>query len=182
MAPEPIQQWSVDNVCTWLTAIGLGSKAEAFKDNGVDGSLLCTLSTNDLTSDLSLSGIQAKKVLLEIEFAQGLGSGGGADPVELEALQSQLAEKDAKIAELEKELAALKNPAPQHHAAPPPPPRREHNVVKGAAGECRVCSCFFSRTAVRFFCFLCQHSLTTTFYSNPTGGAAKGAVTGAVGE
>jgi len=161
MAPQPVNQWSVNNVATWLCAIGLGSKADAFKDNAVDGSLLCTLSAEDLTNDLGLSGIQSKKVLMELDFAQSLTSGGGgaADPAEIEALQQELAEKNAKIAELEEELAALKPtpapaPAPVHHApapAPvyhaPPPPRREHHVVKGAAG-----------------------------------GAAKGAVTGAVGE
>lgn len=162
MAPEPVNQWSVDDVATWLCAIGLGSKVEAFKENAVDGGLLCTLSKEDLQNDLELSGIQAKKVLMELDFANSLtsGGGGGADPAEIEALQAQLKEKDAKIAQLEQEIAALKPapppepvksvpapaPAPTYHA-PAPAPRRGRPVVKGAAG-----------------------------------GAAKGAATGAVGE
>lgn len=181
MAPEPIQQWSVDNVCTWLTAIGLGSKAEAFQENGVDGNLLCSLTKDDLTNDLSLSGLQAKKVLLEIEFAQGLtsGGGGGADPAELEALQSQLAEKDTKIAQLEQELAALKQPeppvvhatpAPAPRPAPPPQYRHEPRVIKGAAGKCDVCISF--RWPVSSRCFFLVIN-TLQLHSNHIGGAAR---------
>lgn len=161
MAPEPLQQWSSDDVVTWLCAIGLGSKADAFKDNAVDGSLLSSLTKEDLTSDLGLSGLQAKKVLLEMDFINGLTSGeggGGADPEEMNRLQEELQAKDATIAQLRAELDALTvksvpapAPAPVHYApapaprAAPPPYRNEHHVVKGAAG-----------------------------------GAAKGAVTGAV--
>lgn len=142
MAPEPVNQWSVDDVATWLCAIGLGAKVEPFKENAVDGALLATLSKEDLQNDLELSGIQAKKVLLELEFIDGLTSGGGggeADPEEIQKLQAELAEKDETIAQLEKEIAALKPapppepvksapppaPAPSYHTAPPP--RREHH-------------------------------------------------------
>ena len=163
MAPKPVSQWSVDNVCTWLSAIGLGSKAAPFKDNAVDGSLLSTLSAEDLSADLGLSNIQAKKVLHELEFVASLSSGGGGGggdyyDEQIQQLQEELAAKDATIRQLQEELAAFKAPvqkaapaASTHHATthhqPPPPPRNEHHVIKGAAG-----------------------------------GAAKGAVTGAVGE
>lgn len=153
MAPEPVNQWSVDDVATWLCAIGLGSKVDPFKENAVDGALLETLSQEDLQNDLGLSGIQTKKVLLELEFAQGLtsGGGGGGDSEEVAQLQEllkesqeQVKEKDAKIAQLEQEIAALKPaPAPAPAPAPPPqsyqkttyyapPPRNEHHGEKWA--------------------------------------------------
>lgn len=150
-------------VCHWVR-----KQSRTLQGNAVDGGLLETLSANDLTSDLGLSGLQAKKVLLELDFAQSLTSGGGGgreDVAQVQELQAALAEKDKqiaqqseRIAQLEQEVAALKPPEPVVYATPAParapqptyynpPPRREAHVLKGAAG-----------------------------------GAARGAVTGAVGE
>lgn len=142
MAPEPLDQWSVDDVATWLCAIGLGAHVSPFKENSVDGALLATLSKEDLQNDLGLSGIQAKKVLVELDFINGLtsGDGRGVDPAKVQSLKAQMAEKDdriaqqdSRIAQLEQEIAALKAPprapAPTHHAAPPPP--RQHHEAYG---------------------------------------------------
>jgi SAM domain (Sterile alpha motif) len=62
-----VTEFDLDDVCTFLTAIGLGDKAEPFRENCVDGSLLCTLTAEDLTSDLGLTGLQAKKLLRSID-------------------------------------------------------------------------------------------------------------------
>lgn len=80
MPIKPVDQWSVDDVCTWLSAIGMGTQAKAFHDNGVDGSLLTSMSSDDMTNDLGLDSFQAEKVLHEIDFANQLStsSGGGA--------------------------------------------------------------------------------------------------------
>lgn len=78
--PFAVNQWSVDDVCTWLTAIGMGQKAQPFQTNGVDGGLLTDMSANDLTNDLGLDSFEAKKVLRELDFAKGLSSGGDGAP------------------------------------------------------------------------------------------------------
>jgi hypothetical protein len=158
MAPKPLEQWSADNVVTWICAIGLGEHADEFKENAVDGNLLASLSKEDLSGDLGLSPLQAKKVLLEMDFVRQLtsGGGGGADPEEIKRLEQELQAKNAEIADLKAMLQAMQPtpaerapaPAPAPKAAPPPPSHRnEHYVVRGAAG-----------------------------------GAAKGAVAGAVGK
>ena len=143
MAPEPLKQWSTDDVITWLCAIGLGDKADAFKENAVDGNLLSSLSKEDLTGDLGLSSLQAKKVLLEMDFINGLtsgGGGGGADPEEIQRLQQELQEKDAKIADLEAMLQAMKptscsRPGSQvSTTATANTISPQHHVARGAAG------------------------------------------------
>jgi hypothetical protein len=75
--------------------------------------------------------------------------------------EEQIEEKDAKIAKLERELAALRPPPPTPAPAPAPapapkaapPPKNQHEVAKGAAtgaatgavkgaiGKCFACIC-----------------------------------------
>ena len=166
MPAKPVASWSDDEVAIWLHCIGLGDKVDPFKVNAVDGSLLLTLEKEDLTGDLGLTGLQAKKVLQELEFTKSLSGGGGVGELseDMEKLQlnnkkleEQIAAKDAKIAQLERELAALKGPAhapaPAYYAPAPAPPRhapppkgapvvREaakgtaQGAVKGAIGKC----------------------------------------------
>ena len=57
-----IKDFDNQEVCIWLNAIGLGSKVGPFRDNAVDGDLLCSLSQEDLTNDLGLSGLQVRMI------------------------------------------------------------------------------------------------------------------------
>ena len=59
---KPIKQFDTEEVCIWLTALGLGSSIDKFKSEGVDGGLLCDLSADDLTGDLGLSGLQVSNL------------------------------------------------------------------------------------------------------------------------
>ena len=137
MHPKPVAQWSVDDVAVWLTAIGLGGAADMFTENAVDGSFLLTLSKDDLTDDLGLTNLQAKKELDELDLALSFSSDSEDDTSELEDeihklkanyanLQAQLAEKDAEIAELQKKLESP--PPPQPQAAPALERRAYHGL------------------------------------------------------
>jgi hypothetical protein len=148
MGIKPVASWSDDEVATWLHCIDLDDKIDAFKANAVDGGLLLTLDKEDLTGDLGLSGLQAKRLQQALEFTKSLPEGGGGGDLSEEmqqlqidnkGLEEQIKEKDAKIQKLEKELAALK-PPPQAPAPAPapapkaaPPPKQGAPVVKGAA-------------------------------------------------
>ena len=57
-----IKDFDNAEVCIWLNAIGLGSKIGLFRENTVDGDLLCSLSQEDLTGDLGLSGLQVSEI------------------------------------------------------------------------------------------------------------------------
>ena len=154
MAVKAPEDYTVTEVCVWLNAIGLGSKIESFKENDVDGRLLVGLTKDDLTGDLGLSSLQAKKVLAELEFANSIASGsgggdGGALQAENEALKAEIQKLKAEVADQKAIIDALSGPppdpapkrAPDPKPAPapapkPPPPRRhnEHEVLRGAAG------------------------------------------------
>lgn len=98
-AIRSIDSFDVEEVAIWLQCIGLGSYAGDFRANGVDGGLLLDLSLSDLTTDLGLSSLQAKKVLRQIDFTKSLSS--SAD-------SARVAELEKKVADLEAENQALK--------------------------------------------------------------------------
>ena len=54
--------WSVDDVCRYIIHLELGHVIEAFRENGVDGRMLASLSEADLISELGLKPLQARKV------------------------------------------------------------------------------------------------------------------------
>ena len=54
--------WTVDDVIAYLGSLGLSHVSEPFRANGVDGALLETLSEADLTQELGLTKLQARKV------------------------------------------------------------------------------------------------------------------------
>ena len=117
--PKHPQNFSSDEVGMWLVAIGLGSKAETFKEAGVDGSMLVILGSDDF-GELGLSSLQGKKLLTCLEtskaMAEGGGGGGGPDP----ALAKRMQELQDENMALRQQLAAYQQPA----AAPAPPPAR----------------------------------------------------------
>ena len=87
----------------------------------VDGNLFASLSKEDVTHDLGLSSLQAKKVLLEMEIAHELTSdtGGGrvgADPEAIKRLEEELQAKNTEIADLK---AMLQSMQPTEHAPAP---------------------------------------------------------------
>jgi hypothetical protein len=55
---KPINEYTVEEVATWVECIGL--KSGPFKDNAVDGDMLCNLTPEDLTGDLGLSGLESE--------------------------------------------------------------------------------------------------------------------------
>ena len=64
--PEPKRMlclaWTVDDVCRYIIHLELGHVIEAFRENGVDGRMLASLSEADLISELGLKPLQARKV------------------------------------------------------------------------------------------------------------------------
>lgn len=113
-----VETWDLDEVCIWLKCIGLGEKTEPFRENTVDGESLLSLAQEDLTSELGLSNLQAKKVLrnlketseilaLQDKEAPGGGDDGSATTLELQQMKDKLEAKEASLAELKEKIAAL---------------------------------------------------------------------------
>ena len=136
------KEYSIDEVCLWVFALGLGDKADAFREAAVDGDILINLDGEDF-KELGLSSLQAKKVMqgIEISTSQAEQDGGGVE-------SERNKELEAEIVTLRAQLDEYKNAAPAHvpqqTAAPPPkpgtppvrapPPPNEHHVLRGAAG------------------------------------------------
>lgn len=134
---KAIQEFTVEEVCMWLVAIGLGSKQDPFKDNAVDGKLLVELSDDDMKNDLSLSNLQVKKVRTSIEFCKDLQTtDGGSSSNEVVKLQQELEACQKENEALKREIQNLKNPtptpAPVPQQAPAPAPKKPagHPVIK----------------------------------------------------
>jgi len=102
--PKAPKEYDVDEVCLFLNAIGLGAKAQGFRDSAVDGDVLVTLSQDDLKSELGLNAIQARKVAQKLKFAEDLAATGGAS----EGAKKQLEELKKENAKLKAELDELK--------------------------------------------------------------------------
>merc|ERR1712238_576186 len=73
-------------VTTFLHSIGFGHKAEVFEENAVDGSMLDSLTPEDMKEELKFSKIQARKISQAYEkllngcrpsTSTGTGGGGG---------------------------------------------------------------------------------------------------------
>ena len=105
------KNYSTDEVCVWLNAIGLGDYTEPFRDSAIDGGFLVTLGVDDL-KELGLTGIQSKKLLHSLEIACSFADAGG-----LERIQ----ELEAENAALRAQLAEMGGP-PKVVAAPAPAP------------------------------------------------------------
>ena len=60
---EEAESWSVADVVSFLHHLSLSYLAPKFEENGVDGQMLCELSLGDLTDNLGLEPLQARKVM-----------------------------------------------------------------------------------------------------------------------
>jgi cell division protein FtsB len=162
MPSKSPSQYTQEEVSVWLNSVGLGSKVDVFKENGIDGQMLVTLTEADAMGYLGLSPLQARKFALSLDFAKSLadGNGGGGNPQLVEALQrenAQLREEVANLKAINKELqdqlmppapapapppqqysAPAPAPPPQHHYAPAPAPRPIAPVLVGAGGGALV--------------------------------------------
>ena len=54
-----IKEYNVEEIGFWVESIGLDSAS--FKENAVDGDMLCSLTKEDLTGDLGLSSLQGEE-------------------------------------------------------------------------------------------------------------------------
>jgi hypothetical protein len=144
-------EYTIDEVCIFLNAVGLGSKIGDFKENAIDGGMLVSLTDEDLASDLGLSNLQTRKLRQKLDLATEMAEGGGGDP-EAAGIIAFLEEENAKLEKQVKELqdvvralsgpqtapAPAPAPKPAPAPAPPPPKKKEHHVVKeGAKGAAR---------------------------------------------
>jgi SAM domain (Sterile alpha motif) len=132
-----------------LNSIGFGSKIDIFTENAIDGSMLVTLTENDLKNDIGLSNLQARKFMLSLDFAKSLADSGGGGGAELAALREENAKLKAQIEQLKMinkdlhEKLAGSAPPPQQRAPAPAPPHAPApaphksgggEVIKGAGG------------------------------------------------
>lgn len=109
MGLKDFEQFSAEEIGLWLTAQGLGDKAAKFVEEGVDGDLLCSLTIDDLKNDLDLSGLQAKKVLKNIEFSKNLKTAGESegDAEEAEKLKHEIELLNGDKAAVDEQVDAL---------------------------------------------------------------------------
>ena len=57
------ESWSVEEVVSFLHQICLGHLAPTFQENGIDGQMLCELTSEELVENLGLKPLQARKVM-----------------------------------------------------------------------------------------------------------------------
>jgi hypothetical protein len=146
MAGKHPKEYSIDEVCLWVFALGLGDKADAFREAAIDGDMLINLDGEDF-KELGLSSLQGEKVMrgIEISTSQAEQESTGDDSSRIKGLENEIVMLRAQLEESKKTAAApVPAPAPQQAAAPPPkpgtppvraaPPPNEHHILRGAAG------------------------------------------------
>ena len=62
---KPVKDYTIEEVIVWVESIGLDSGP--FKDNAVDGDMLCHLTTEELSEDLGLSGLQGAFAIVQFQ-------------------------------------------------------------------------------------------------------------------
>ena len=73
---KEVSAWSAEEVGMWMASQNLDPTKVV--SEGVDGTLLLQLSADDWKNDLGLSGLKAKKVMMNIEYSQSLASADAA--------------------------------------------------------------------------------------------------------
>jgi ABC-type transport system substrate-binding protein len=172
-------EYTQEEVNVWLNSIGLGSKVDEFKENAIDGSMLVTLSPDDLQGDLGLSNLQVRKFQQALDFAVSLAAGGsgGGDNERLAALEGEiqkLREENASLKMINKELYEQINNAGRTTAyapapAPVPPPQQQYHQQQPPPPQQ-----YYAPAPA-------PHRNEHHVVKGAAGGAAKGAVIGAIG-
>ncbi|KAM3138290.1 hypothetical protein pb186bvf_009566 [Paramecium bursaria] len=62
--PKEPRKWSIDDVSSWLSFIGLQTLQNTFTLNSIDGSCLELIEENDLVDDLNIQNKIVRKKLL----------------------------------------------------------------------------------------------------------------------
>ena len=116
MVFKDFKEYSTEEIGLWLIAQGLGEYAPKFLAEGVDGDLLLTLSVDDIKNDLGLSGLQAKKLMKNIEFSKAIGASSDVrgNDEELNKLMTEVNELDEKVRVLQHEVDT-RNREKQHN-------------------------------------------------------------------
>ena len=65
---KPVREYAVDEVVVWVECIGLDSGP--FKENAVDGDMLCHLTPEELSGDLGLSGLQGALSMIQLSLTK----------------------------------------------------------------------------------------------------------------
>lgn len=121
---KAVDEWTVEDVATWLDSIGLGHKSSAFNEASVDGRSLLEAYADPtkLQESYGLSGLQVKKIIKSIdkevktkdEGATSVVSPGVVSEeannnklkVENETLKGELKELKEAVSELKSSIAA----------------------------------------------------------------------------
>ena len=121
--------YTQEEVNIFLNSIGLGHKIDSFKENGVDGPMIVTLTKEDLTNDLEMSNLQARKFQMSLDFAKELVEGGGGGSTSGTDHKEIINSLKEQIKSLEDENEFLKSDVKylngviedmqQHHASAP---------------------------------------------------------------
>lgn len=62
----PANAWDVEEVVKYMECLGLSHRADKFREDAIDGEMLCSLSEEDLISEVGLSKLQARKVITRL--------------------------------------------------------------------------------------------------------------------
>jgi SAM domain (Sterile alpha motif) len=132
------KDFTVDEVCLFIFAVGYGDKIERFREASVDGDMLVNLGPDDF-KELNVSSLQSKKIERGIELLSSFAEAGSSDSSRLKELENENAALRAQLAEYQKGTtsstpvvaapAPAPAPPPQHRPAEPP---MGTHVVKGA--------------------------------------------------
>jgi hypothetical protein len=109
MSMKSIEHYDADEVAIWLSCIGLGQKSSAFREHGIDGSMLVTLTENEFQEDLGLSRLQAKKVQQQLAFTKKLVEASSKNLSDDQLIKQNNELQAKKINALESEILRLKN-------------------------------------------------------------------------
>lgn len=113
MSQKPVEQWSVDEVVSWIESLGLASLAPAFRENAVAGKDLLSLTDEDYLTSLGTTKLHMKKIMRALQDAQsGSGSKLTADSSDLSAAPSAPEEDAAPAASSPAPAAASAGPYP----------------------------------------------------------------------
>jgi SAM domain (Sterile alpha motif) len=137
------KNFTVDEVCLFVFAVGYGDKIDAFREASIDGDMLVNLGPEDY-KELNVSSLQTKKIERGIEllsnFANTSNASGDSSRIKLledenAALRAQLAEYQNGNTSIAPSPAPPPVPAPVPKSQPPPPPSNHHRPAEPSMGQ-----------------------------------------------